>query len=58
MNFQCIKRQYRGKNNCPATLRVDNIELGEDEMVVKQTGKPHNHDQNYANIIRKDLNVE
>ena len=39
-NFQCIKRQKNGKDkNCPATLRVDNFEGGDEEMKVRQTGK-------------------
>ena len=58
LNFQCIKRQYGGKNNCPATLRVDNFEGGDEEMKVRQTGRPHNHDANYDNSIRKAINIE
>ena len=57
-NFQCIKRQKNGKNNCCATLRVDNFEGGDEEMKVRQTGRPHNHDSNYSNMIRKDINFQ
>ena len=32
--FQCIKRKYKGKNNCKNALKIVNFEAGENEMVV------------------------
>ena len=33
--------------------------MGAEEMIVKRMGsKIHNHDQDFSNIIRKDLNIE
>ena len=55
----CIKRQWKGTDNCLCSIRIENIEKGADEMTVVRMGSQgHNHDQDFSNIIRKDLNEE
>ena len=40
------------------SIRIENFDLGAEEMIVKRMGsKIHNHDQDFSNIIRKDLNI-
>ena len=56
--FQCIQRRNNSRNNCRAVLRIEKFEEGDKRMIVKVLGQPHNHDQGFANFIRKDLNDE
>ena len=61
--WQCIKRQYKKTNNCKASLKIENYEQGERNMIVVRTAghdenHSHNHGPDYAHQIKKDINEE
>ena len=53
----CIKRQWKNTDNCTCSLKIKNYHEGQDNMIVTRK-KHHNHEQDFANIIRKDLTDE
>ena len=55
-SFQCIIRNNKDKANCKCYVKIENFHLGEDGWVVHKMYE-HNHDQNYANILRKEINA-
>merc|ERR1711874_373392 len=61
--WQCIKRQYKGKNNCKSYLKIEKIEEGSRNMIVNRQGghdqsRSHNHIPDFAHQLKKDLNEE
>ena len=60
IHIGCVSKDKGGNapNNCKATLRIERFHEGQEHMIVTKQGQPHNHEQNFANHIRKDLMEE
>ena len=54
----CIKRNWKTKQICNSFLRIEKFEQGENNMIVSRQGQKHNHEQDFANIMRKQINEQ